>query len=423
MYHDLYALPDILGVLMLAGVLVLFFRYASDRFDDSRALLALVAVGYVTGLLFGVKSYFVLVGAPFVFVLLLAPAPFRGKVFKCGLLATGFVAGLATVSMMQWLDSGNPFETFHTLFSYGLRQHGLGTNVTHERQSLLQLISTVGARSYYLEVLFVTIAPSAGLVLLLGFMFGAWRTKECAFSRLLLSVAVLFVLFLHFMPSGLSPLKFVELQERYLTVILVPSAALVGGFITASIESLQGRRANTFAGIGVLLYLVYVCWVPNGMADRYRVLEYAGKQQLIEQARTLKINELIFDASRQNLDGVAFKNADVNITHWNFASDSSIENILLHLKAAPGRAVYVNRAPLYDLSEAVLLGNYKPAMGLRSAERLAAALEEGPFVRSEVRVPYDSFRLWVLRWFGISSRTVLVGWLYRLRDSQALTKS
>jgi len=399
---DTLTLPDNLGVSMLAAALLLFLVYLRQT-----RLSLLAASGVVLGLLFSVKAYFILPALPFGVTILWQRLSWRVRLRDAAVFSASVLIGAGLDSLLQYWFIGDPLAHLSSAVGYADRP----SELLHERSTtgLRLLHSLFWERCQYFKWLLDDWGGIVnGFVVLLAALFLASKSRGRLDCRLLLMTGALFCVFLLAMPAKLSPLVLVEMQERYL-IVLLPVAAIGGGAaLWATLTSLGSRSLRWLMSATLAAGLCYNVVVANGMIDHHRAQEFAGIRQVLQEAQKRGVTELVlprkydlFLPDSYYSYGVEFSFGDVEDPRWT-------RNLPSHLGARPGRTLFIPERPF-------------PRTGAYS--KLRDALESQGFDVEEVRVPRTSYRAW-LRWLDlIDAHDQLVGRLARSSSHQASSEA
>jgi len=266
-------------------------------------------------------------------------------------------------------------------------------------------------RLSYVKYLFFDFGAVGGFTAMWGSMFLALEARHRVDCRMLLGGALTFFLFLSLMPAKLRPFTFIEIQERYLTVLLPFLAIGAGGAVSTVLECLKDRGLR-FSALGLLVVaFCYNLLIPNDMLDRYRLLEFVGIRQVLKSAREREITELVLPESYSQYTPDSYYSYGVRLRFLKFDDDASADKVREYLESGRSRAVFIPRMPFRRLKQLVRIGEYDSFLEAGNAGKLIELLGASGFRRENIRVPYTSFRSW-LYLVGIETKGQLVGWLY-----------
>jgi len=395
--YDTTALPDGLGVAMLAGALALYVTYLR-----SERLSALAGAGILIGLTISVKEYFVLVALPCLFML---TPRFGQKAYWRPVLtfAFAFALALGIDLTLDAIDSG--------LFAHWRAQAAFGDRilryVTPPTATGVRFVATlIPERSFYIQRLFFD-QVGTGLVMLWGLLVLGIHARRNQVAVIIIAATLVLLGFLSLAPAKLHPFIFVVMQERYLTALLPFTAIAAGVGVATILKSLAhaGERRALVIGLAVIAALNLV--VANNEWDTFRTVEFAGIRQSLATAQSRGISELVLPAGYVRLTPDRYYRYGTRVTFMNFSGAGNAEQVRDYLQQDRTRAVFVPRRgaeewppPSYDET--------------RDQSELTALLSAGRFDAEEVTVPANALRSW-LALAGIETRGQLVGWIYRAK--------
>ena len=413
---DVIALPDNLAVALLAAYVFLFLRYL-----QTQRVAYLASSAFLVGVSFAAKEYFVLAALPFGLCLLRERTSWNTRWRRGGLFAGFLVLGISVDLLLNLWGSEKLLTHFLARANYG--------EMSRRRWPLtepfsLQLAARVTAqRLRYGGWLFFDYGFVCGFMLLWGTIFLAVGSRARLHCWMLLSTAAVFLLFLAAMPGSLKPLIFVEMQARYLMVLVPLLAAGAGGALSATLDGLKEKGLSGAALTLLLIAFGYNLVVPNGMRDQYRTLEFAGIKQVLQDAHQQQIQEMVFPEvgswwwSHRVFMPDSYYSYGVKLSFPEVKDAASTEAVREYAASEPGRAVFVPRTPYSSLDGYLRSGRYDPQLEvLEPYQPLAWLLDERGFRRVPVRVPTTHVRAWLQR-IGLKlfqAEGELVGWVYRM---------
>ncbi len=401
---DAYTLPDGLAVCMLAACIWRFLHYLRTP-----RLTALIVPGLLIGLLFGVKNYFMLVSLACALTMLMLPMAPRLRVTHTGALAAVAIGGLAfalLLGLVSGVDTTSHVTSAGNYVDYISRELAPGQGI----ESARDVVSLLVERGASLTILFFGFGTIMGLLTLFGFTFSVAQLRASPAQQFLVSMVVIFLLFLMFMPVRLSPLLFTQLHERYLTILLPPLAISAGVALAAMQEALVTRPLRTAAGCLFAAAVGYCLWVPNGLHDQYGRLEMRGVAQVISAAPGHGTATLLLPSNYRRLVPDSYRNGSVQLRFVDLRSPTGIAAALDSAEADSSIAVVAIRAPYRSLVEKLRAGDYSEDVGYGRFAMLMREAGARGLVVGEVRVPYDTLRVWLAR-AGVATRGQLVGWV------------
>lgn len=403
--YDTVTLPDVLAVLLLAIGMLLFIRYIRRP-----SLIDLACVGVITGAFFQVKSYFVLFGLPCAMTILILPTPFSQRVRHLVILAAAGAAGLLLSVLVSYLSGVDPLAT--------------SINSTDEYAEYIRTRSSeIGGYQGWKNIIFLSVhriinmsniifdyGLFLGVVILFGLVFCLFHWYRAPVYPFILLTVLTFTLFLCFMPVSISPFSFVEWQDRYLTVVLPGLAVASGTALSQAWGELSDRSLRASAAVVLLFVLGFSATVPNELHDRYRLLEFRGLQQELKTSSSTGLQSLALPVRYWSLLPDSFFALGPRIEFREYFTEEGALATIDAIEGDAGRAVFVSRRNVRRLKTLLHTGDYTDdAEVSQGASLMRLARERGLIVR-EVRVPYDTFRLW-LRRLGVETRGQLVGWV------------
>lgn len=288
---DTYVLPDNLAIVILTLALFSMITYLRHA---KRSMLVLS--GLLAGLAFGTKQYFILIIVPFsMLVVFEAGAGWRWRSRNCLMIVFGLGVGLAFSFTLQYLSNGDPLSEMRISQGYSqviMSRDGISLATIHAKD----VVSLFQQRVQYIALLL----SNYGLISLLmtgGLVAGVVAAKGDRVALLLAGAAIGFLLFLMFMPVQMRPLVLVEMQDRYLMVVLPPLALLTGRWLWSCFRLID-HRAGLFGAVAFIwLGLAWGAWMPANWWDRYRSLEVMAIQNSLSQTRRLGLTEVMLDES------------------------------------------------------------------------------------------------------------------------------
>jgi hypothetical protein len=361
-----------------------------------------------------VKEYFILLALPFAVCLAFEQNRVR-KIKTVSSFLACVAAGMSVDLILHFWESGNPFAHWLVTANYGDRL--LAMNAYAQYSGWKLIARTMVDRLSYADELFFSFGGIAGFTAMWGLLFVAIYARRRIDCRALLGSVATFFLFLSFMPVNIWPVTFVEMQDRYLTVLLPFLAVGAGGGISAVLDPLKDR-ALRFSAVALLaIAFVYNLAIPNDMADRSRQLEFSGIRQILKSAREKQLTELFLPGGYDRITPDSYYSYGVNLKFLKVDKGASVDDVVRTLQEGKGRAVFIPRIPYRMLEKFFRMGDPSvsevgdsPLLG--NARELRRVLEANNFQKEYVVVPNTSFRSW-LTLAGIQTKPdQLVGWLY-----------
>jgi hypothetical protein len=253
---DARTFPDGMAIPMLLASTLLFLNYR-----QSNQRWQLIGCALLTGLLLPTKEYFILVAGAYLFSLWFDKRPGqapRARLIDIGVLLGVFAVGASSSLLLHYLHSGNPLGQFQDL-DFGERELKF---IYFDKD--LSPVGMLLDRLSYVRFLFTENGITGGILLLGGGIFLAanWRRREDC--RLLFNAALIFVLFLTFMPMKIKPLLFVVAQSRYMLVFTPFLAVGAGGLLSTLLARLETDKAlRAIAWTTLIICAVLNLWLPN----------------------------------------------------------------------------------------------------------------------------------------------------------------
>lgn len=410
--YNTIALPDVLALTILSISVLLFARYI--RSDSS---LDLAGAAFLAGLAFSAKTYFCIIALPMGAIILMTQRrPIKLFTYGC-LFGIAFISGVAIDFMLHYLQYGNSLGQLTLLSDYGERLEARSHDSAVDSSDLRNLSITLVRRfTYYLANILWENGEVAGLMSSFSFisLISCWtKSTYCKFLSLSAIVAVIFLVF---MPAQISPLLFVEMQTRYLVIVIPILAVGGGGAIAAVLDSITSQTLALAVRISLVVALVYNAASPGNKQDRYRVVEFAAILNVLENHENFGVRELVFEKHYKTLIPDSYYLYDVKITFLDADTDSQIGEFISHLNKNSGRATFIRRVPYRTLAKRIQTEELNRELTVGQHADLVTRLEGENFEKEPVRVPYGSLRIWLDR-FGIVTQGELVGWLYSKRRS------
>lgn len=401
--YDTVTLPDGFAVCLLAAVMAMFVSYLGS--GNRRLLLTL---GLVIGLLFGVKNYFVLLGLPCALTILASPLTWAERAARVAMVGGAAVTGLLLtmlLGLLSGIDAGSHVVSAGEYVDYISRDAG-------GYQGWRQLAAALVGRTEYLVALFFGSGAALGLLTLLGIGVFVFRWRRSPNYLFVAATFLVFLLFLMLLPVRLSPLLFTQVQERYLTVVL-PALAVATGLVLHEVwRSLTEPTLRRSAALVFLAVVGLSAWLPNDAHDRFRLLELRALDQVLDAAPRSGTRELLLSFDYRRLVPDSYRTRGVELGFYDFGSEAGSSALLARVAAEPSVAIVVFRTPYRMLREKLRTGDYDERVAHGSASKLMDQARSHGLDIEEVRVPYDTMRLWLAR-AGIETRGQLVGWIVR----------
>jgi hypothetical protein len=400
--YDAQVLPDTLAIALLALSMLGFLRYLERGRPRDLALAALAV-----GLAYSAKSYFVIAAAPMVAVILLGGGDLRRRVRHVVLVGAAVTAGLLVHPVLSWA-AGLPVT--YAVSGVGVSDY---VNLLNARPSGAYVgwratADLVRDRFVPAARLYFGYGAVAGAILLWTTLFLAARAgRRSLASTYVLLLGGVFLAFLSLTPISLRPLAFVEILPRYISVLPPILSVAAGAALWTLAGPIRDPRLRRALAATAAVVLAYNLWVPNGMLDRGYLLQMDGLRRALQAAPRLGIEEYVVPAEYEHLVPESFHAIGPRLTFADFSDPAAA----LRAAAAPlsATAYFVPRLALRYLEDPVRLGEHTPEFEYGQAQALVRALPPEAR-RVEIRVPYDSFRVWLAR-AGIETKGQLVAWV------------
>lgn len=404
---------DTLGVTLLTVALYLCFTHLQRPRP-----LHLVLAGFLVGTSFSAKEYFVLAALPMGLAIANSRESAHARI-RDGLSFVGAVAiGLGVDFTLHLWESGSPFTHFTALSDYGDRMLARGGDT---QRAGWQLFARLGVERFrYLDWLFFRTAPTSGLLLFMGWLYVGTRWRERQEYRLLGGTAALLLLFLMFMPAtfSLSSFSFVEMQPRYLAVLLPMLSIAAGTTLDRVLVCMRDRTVKTALVVGLVLFMAANVSIPNDMSHpalpRGATQRLEGINQVLAEGTKRGITDLMLPTSFAVRVPDSYYARGVRVGFHDLAERRSAEAVKEWLQGSRGRALYVPRAGLsWPLESSLKRGDYDPVLETGEAPGVSEVLDGAGFDRDGVRVPDSAVVYWLARLGVVDGDQELVGWVYR----------
>jgi len=393
---DVLTLPDNLAVLLLASALVLFLEYLRRG-----SLALLFPAAFLVGLLFSVKDYYVLAAVPFGLTILSRRTGWLNKLHHAAIFSAVCFAGICVDFVLHLFISGNPWAHVAASSNYTERTlhfigHKLPDHVVRVAHTLFW------ERMRYFTWLFDEYAGIVtGAVMLWGALFLCWKSRACLVCRHLILCVAVFLAFLMLMLTSFRPLVLVEMQPRYLTVLLPMLCIGAGAAVAGAWSSLTNTTIRNCGAAALLLGIGYNVVVPNNLIDHHRVQEFRGIRDVLEDAAESGLRELVLPTPYDLFLPDSYYDYGVKFAYRDAADEAAMRSLSDYLQDDPSRGVFLPENP-YPETDAFM--------------ELNRTLSERGFRIEEVRVPRSTYRAW-LRWIDfIDAEDQLVGWVARAKS-------
>jgi hypothetical protein len=321
--------------------------------------------------------------------------------------------------LLHLWESGSLFAHFVGVSDYGQRLMAMEGVDQHAGWQLLARLTV--NRLDYLQWLFFRPGLINGFLMLMGWMYSSMKWRERSEHLVLCSTTLTFLLFLMFMPAHFKPFVFVEMQQRYLTVLLPMLSIAASGALDAVIKSLPDRASCKFAFLASLVpCLLYNICIPNDMThsavQRGSTQRLEGIYQAVRDARSQGITSLVLPEKFAQVIPDIYRFYGVRLVYYDLTTLASTEAMRTFLKGGRERALYVPRRGFtWPLEHLLKRGEYESSTEKSEACGVDLVLDKATFHNYGIRVPDSSLKYWLARWGLVSREQELVGWVYRLR--------
>lgn len=405
--NGVITLPDVLAVALMTLALWLFFLYLSRA-----RLFFLAGAATVAGLCLGVKSYYILISLPFAIGILLQPLPWAERLRSLALLVVFFAGGLCLAYLIPWI-LGSPFSVTPDVSEYGQRL------LTQEQPyaSGLGWIARISVdRLDYLKWLFLELGIVSGFLSLLALTWLMFRWLQRPEYAVLLSASILFLAFLIGMPASLQPLVFVEMQPRYLTLLIPVLAIGAGNALAVLIHALEGDSARRSVAGALLIAFASNILVPNDYNDpvlhRARTQEMLGLRDALETAQSSMISVLLLPNRYRTLVPDSYDAYGVKLSFQDHGA-AAVSQKMWHPKTEH-EGIFIPRARFrWPLVAALQSGEYEIALEIDTKDRrLLEDAKANGLIPTAILVPDTVVMRWLALLGLVKKEQQLVGWLY-----------
>lgn len=405
--YGVVTLPDVLAVALLTLALWLFFLYLKRP-----RLYFLAGAAIVAGLCFGVKGYYILISLPFGIGILLQQLPWAWRLRSLAQLVVFFAGGVCLAILIPWM-LGSPFSVTPDVSEYGQRL----LDQEQPYASGFGWIARIAVeRLDYLRWLFLELGIVSGFLSLLALTWLTFRSLQRPEYAVLLSASVIFVVFLIGTPASLQPLIFVEMQPRYLTVLLPVLAIGAGDALAALLHALEDDSARRSAAGALLLAFASNILVPNDYNDpvlhRARTQEMLGLKDALQVAQSSKITVLLLPNRYRTLVPDSYYAYGVTLAFQDNVSDTLSQKSLHPITENKG--MFIPRAHFrWPLVAALRRGEYGIGLEVDTKDRgLMEHAKASGLIPMPVLVPDTVVMRWLALLGLVKREQQLAGWLY-----------
>lgn len=253
--YDVIGLPDSLGLTVL--LVSFFFAARFIRFDRRRDLILAAAC---SGITYGFKEYFPLLVAPYG-IALFGVAWGCPRIFsRLLLLGTAFFLAVLAVICVKKLMPDKHLDWIFADYSTRVADKDGAGVVMHDAQSLL---SNLSDRTWYLRWLIANSGLLIGPATILGITLFAFRSLRDYRARLVMTSLACILGFLMFCLAPSWPLVFVEMQRRYLTIVIPFVSIMCGVAISSVYSAVPAGVLRTSLRIYFVIGLIVTAMMPN----------------------------------------------------------------------------------------------------------------------------------------------------------------
>lgn len=407
--QDVMTLPDGLANAILAGHLFLFLLYLRDR-----RLIYLALSALLVGVSMGAKDYYVLAAVPMGLCLLLDSKLERGKLVPL-LVFGGFVSlGLSIDLGMHLWQSGTPMARFAGA-DYAERLTLMLGPPSHD--GLQHLVRVIVERFRYLEWLLLSYGSGPSVLTAWGLAY--LLAKGRRIEHLAVAGSFLIMLgFLMFMPVSLDPLRFVEMQPRYLMILMPLLAIASGGALSAGLAGLRGRAVRNSLSAALGIGMLGALTIPNDYSHpafrRSSVQEFQGIRQVLENATQYGLNGLLLAEPYSSILPDSYYGHGVSVQFFPLDVEDHVTAVRQRLQGDEGLAIFIPRTMFaWPLAHELRRGEYVIESEVpEQFRRLVNDLESHSFVPRAVRVPASVTGKWLAELGVVSGEQQLIGWVY-----------
>jgi len=406
-----FIVADALAIPLFLASILFLFRYLRWRSDRDILLAALFA-----GLLVFTKTYFALVLVPiFLGRLAYADPTWGGRLRGGALVAGGFLASVGLGLLLHRLAYGDFLWFLEGYSSYADRLMERGDSAVSAGLTA-GYAKIVFERFSYLGTLFVESGVVAGFFALLAAVYSLVAFRRSPEHMTVAFLLAGFYVFLSFAPAGFSPFVFVEMQPRYL-LLLVCLLAIGLGLLVANTQLRLEEGRGVYFGGAVLAAMIGLNAVsPNLMTanyDRYKWLEYRAIEAIVTGEMGFDMTGLaLLDVYEGKFhDRLASQMIPVEMIE---PSDTIQDDVMNYLKSGQNRALFIRRTRYPTLAGAVRANELAEIneFGSERGRDLVRFLESEGFRKIPVHVPSSPLRYWAA-FFGLGGSGELAGWVLR----------
>ena len=398
---DTYTIPDNLAVMLLAASIFTFVIHLQYQ----NRIWPLFLSGLFVGATLAVKSYFVLAALPFGMFLMLGHHLISEKFCRVLTFSTGFVVAAAIGPVLHYLAQGDALAHWYAVSGYGERQALLRAPSVSFNSIARDLVSRIA----YVRFLFIDYGFVIGIVHLWTIIFIILRFRSDSLVQVLGAQSLLFFLFLSFMPASISPFLFVEIQSRYLIVVLPILAILGGPALAVVIQALREQRGRYWLASIVFFLIAYNLTIPNRTFDQYKTLEHLGIRQTLSEAAQTDLKSLGVSKNKVTELPDSYYGYNVEIDFLDLEGDLAESDAMSFLKEGRHNRLFLPRK-FRELSEKLRIGEDWERVRFGEHWGLIKKLKSRGVSIEPVAVPYTPFRLWLSRQ-GFETKGQVVGWI------------
>lgn len=393
-------LPDVLATTLQALSILLFFLYLNRR-----NYYFLAIAGVVVGFCYGVKVYYILMAASFGLAILWERVSWTHRLYKLIVLTATFLIGIFFAVMLPWILGGSSLSG-PDINEYSQR---LFTEYHPYTTGIGWALRVVAERLNYIKWLFYDVGIVSGLLSLIAIFWLMLKRPLIPEQVFLLSAFFIFFIFLTATPIKSDPLIFVEMQPRYLMVI-IPILAIGAGSVLATLKF--ENESSRYFFYAVFIALLSNIALPNDYHDpvlhHARTQEMMGLLDAIKSAESLAINEIVLPSNYRTLVPDSYRDHGVKLTFEEHLLNTHIESSKLS-----HQAVFLPRARFRPLVTELKRGNFTKEMEIDdSNQELLNYAIQNKLSPHPILVPDSVFFRWLASFELVKKEQQLVGWLY-----------
>jgi hypothetical protein len=415
--QDVMTLPDNLANVLLSACFLLFFIYLRDH-----KIWSLVTSAFLIGLSFSAKEYYILAALPLGACLLSKSAGAGNRFSRTAAFCTIVATGMSIDFALHFWQSGDFLAHFRPALDYSDRMTAVYGAVMHP--GFQQVARECVSRLRYLDWFLFEYGVGHSFAVLCSIVFLLYCARRRLEFSALCGLLITFLGFLMFMPVKLWPLRFVEMEPRYLLILLPIVAIVVGGVFASLLSEIKDRALMqslaTALGIGFVSGIGVADDFSNPAFIRGGTQEFLGIRDVLADASKDDISQLVLARHyREIIPRESYRSYGVDFAYFEINDAKSASNACEYLQHDHRRVFFVPRSNYsWPLAHDLRRGEYDArAETQKRFTTLVEELKSKGCHRREVRVP-DSVLMEWLAWFGLVNREQqLIGWVYRFDQS------